>query len=319
MLYNVMKPLVILMAISLSSILIFQTISMTGFLTEELVPANVTIGNVAPTVWNVTCSSGVSDHLITPSPCQNVTVNCWALVTDLNGADDILEVEGVIGTDTSGKRACREVWQNARNCYYDANCTYDAYNATTRNYTCTFDSFRYFADVSWSMAKNNWSAYILANDSEEVGRGDSYDLEYVENLTAIDISEAFLNFGTMSLGQTSSNDSETNSTIKNCGNYAMYVNVSGTDLTCSDQGQIPVENLKYNGTFGTEYESDTSLTTSSTKIPYFLSGYDYIEYASDDEPGLGYGLDQVSWQLSIPATGVKGLCAGNITFYAIRV
>ena len=71
-----LKPIIILATMLLAVVMLWQVASITGFLTEELVPANVTIGNVAPTVDSVTCSSGVSDHLITPAPCQNTTVNC---------------------------------------------------------------------------------------------------------------------------------------------------------------------------------------------------------------------------------------------------
>jgi len=315
MLYNVIKPFLILMAISLSGIIIFQTIALTGYLTNETIPANVTIGNEEPTVGNVTCSSGASPHVITPLPCQNQTVNCWALVTDLNGANDIRNVTGDLGVDVSGKRACNDFWaSNPTICYFSSNCTYTGINSTTRNYTCAFNDFRYFARVDYSMAKNNWSARLDATDSEGTTAGWSYYLEYVENLTAIDVQETFLNFGTMTLGETTSNDSEVNSTIANCGNGDMYVNVSGTDLPCNTQGTIPVGNLKYNGTYGSEYVDDIALTTSSSMIPYFKSFDDVIDYAINDAGSK----DQVSWQISIPATGVKGLCAGNVTFYAIR-
>jgi len=308
-----LKPILVIATMFLAVVMLWHVATITGFLTNETIPANVTIGNEEPTVWNVTCSSGASPHVITPLPCQNVTVNCWALVTDLNGANDITIVEGAFGVSVFGKGLCSESNENPALCYYNTNCTtYTIVNATTRNYTCSH-TVRYFADVNTGSVLNNWSARFDVQDSESSNSGISISTEYIENMTAIDVVETFLNFGSMALGETTLNDSEVNSTIANCGNWRMNVNVSGTDLPCNTQGTISVGQLKYNGTFGTEYASDTALSTSSVKIPQFAGGFGYIGYASTDAGKS----DQISWQISIPSTGVKGLCTGNITFYAI--
>ena len=309
-----LKPILVIATMFLAVVMLWQVASITGFLTNETIPANVTIGNVEPTVGTITCSSGVSDNLVTPLPCQNQTVNCWALVTDENGANDITSVQGGLGTKVIGAGYCNPASNNPAKCVFNSNCTsYTVVNATTRNYTCTFNDFRYFGEVN-DVHLNNWSARWTIADSESSIFDVTEFLVYVENLTAIDVQETFLNFGSMALGETTLNDSEVNSTIANCGNWRMDVNVSGTDLPCNTQGTISVGQLKYNGTFGTEYASDTALSTSSVKIPQFASGNLYVDFASNDAGES----DQISWQISIPTTGVKGLCTGNVTFYAIR-
>jgi len=308
-----LKPVLVLAVMFLSVVMIWQVATMTGFAAgqNETVPTNVTAQNEMHTVSAITCDG---DNIITPSPCQNVTVNCWAIVNDSNGAVDISNVRALLGTDLSGCTFASS--ENVAQCYKNYNCSYTTIDDYARNYTCNF-TFRHFASVTTS-SLNNWSALFDTNDTDgQYVQSQATSLMYVENMTALDIVETNLDFGTMALGTQTPTNNETNSTIKNCGNGRMYVNVSGTNLPCSGTGSISVGTLRYNGTYGTNYTFDTNLTTSSKMIPRFASGNNYTPTAINDVGALGNS--SVYWQINIPTSGLSGICSGNVTFYAIRV
>jgi len=313
-----LKPILVIATMFLAVVMLWQVASITGFLTNETIPANVTIGNEVPTVNTIHCStSGDADGTLTPVACTNVTAQCWAFVTDENGANDISYVEGSLGEFETGKLCGFPDFTTmlVAKQIYVSNCTsYTDVNATTRNYTCTFNGFRHWTGLDYRACE--WTGKMRASDTTTTGSiTESANNLTTTNITALDMIETFLGFGSMTLGETTSNDSEVNSTIQNCGNSDIDLNVSGTNLPCNTQGTIPVGSLHYNNeTFGTDYDSDTALLTESIKFRNALS-------TANDDRGINgsthIGWDKIYWQISIPTTGVKGLCTGNITFYAI--
>ena len=309
-----LKPILVIATMFLAVVMLWQVATITGFLTNETIPANVTIENIYPYIpTQFECGNS---NVITPSPCQNITVDCWIVAGDLNGADDLKSVEAelvpgeVVGATKSG---CNFGQTTPGNCYY-ANCTsFTIVNSTERNYTCTFNDFRYWSDIKHNEAQNinNWTVEWAVKDGVATRSPALHNISLI-NITAIDVIETYLGFGSMALGATTTNDTEINSTAQNCGNGNFTVNASGTDLPCNTQGTISVGQLHYNSTFGTDYTNDTALTTSSTDTS--LTAY----VATSDVPTVGVDQNLLSWQISIPTTGVKGLCTGNVTFYAIR-
>jgi len=312
-----LKPILILTIMFLSVVMIWQVATMTGFAagTNETVPSTVILTNQVPVIGNITCGN---NNIITPSPCQNTTVNCWAVVNDSNGATDISVTKAILHNQQAVTCSLVTPGENSAVCYQNFNCSYTTIDAYARNYTCNF-TFRHFAAVTCFLGSPcpNWTVEFRANDSANSVANLASTLPYVENMTALDINETALGFGSLSLGDTSG---EVNSTITNCGNGNIAINVSGSNLPCSVTGTIPVGNLRYNGTFSTAYANDTNLTTSSKRIPLIglvgggnSSSLSYRTNETSYTPGVVY------WQIQIPPEGVKGLCAGNITFYAIRV
>jgi len=287
-----LKPILVIATMFLAVVMLWQVASITGFLTNETIPANVTIGNVAPTVATITCGSS---NVVTPVACTNVTVDCWAVINDNNGANDISSVKGELYNGTAG---CTSEDQDA--CYYSSNCTvFAVVNGTARNYTCSF-TFRHFAYNDL-----NWTSRMNVTDASASAASNTITPVQVQNLTAIDVVETYTYFGSIALGATSA---EQTVTTTNCGNYVMSVNVSGTNLPCDSQGTITVGQIKYNLTAAQPYASSTALTTSSVDTN--------LNVARGTTDALSQG--STYWLLQAPATGVKGLCAGNMTFYAIR-
>lgn len=286
------KPILIVAVLFLAIVLIWQVSTLTGFqiTNQENITANVTVGNTAPTVGTITCTDPV-----TLTACTNTTTVCYALVTDLNNATDVSNVRMVYFKTASGEGADDpNVRYNVATCANAGNINY-----TTDNYTCTITTLRYYIDNT-----EDWTAKITATDaSTETGNSTKTDVT-INNLTAIDITETYLNFGALNLGDNS--DPDRNATANNCGNYLMSINVSGTDLTCA-VSSIPVANLKYNVSYESAYADKTALSATPT-----YSGSS-IDKATTDAGSLNYTY----WEIKIPAAGVKGLCTGNITFYGI--
>jgi len=284
------KPILIGAVLFLAVVLMWQVATITGFQVTR--PSNVTIGATAPTVTTPVCGAS-----ITLSACANTTQFCSALVTDLEGHEDVTGVNATFYKDATTVGDGSEI---ADERYTVACAKGAATNLTTYNYTCSFTTIRYFADTT-----DTWSARIAATDAGALtGSTTSTDCTTINNLTALDVVETNINFGTQTAGtNTTTFVAEKN---KNCGSKYMSVNVKGVDMTCTT-GTIPVAWLKYDLTNATAWGSATSLTTGDVNSSL-------VVIRSQDDLGTN---GSTYWAIGIPLTGVKGACNGTITFTAV--
>ena len=283
-----LKPILTMAALFLAVVLIWQIASITGFAGSQIRPANVTVSNSVPTAGPITCTNPIA-----PTACANITESCWVLINDDNGQGDIASWTGELYDSGAQPGGCTA--EVADKCYVGS-CTNVSYNSTAYNLTCTYN-FRYFARD----AEINWTARINVTDKNPSTGSNTNTALTVTNLTAIDVTQTYLDFGTLSVGQQSS---AVTTTVQNCGNFNMSVSVSGTNLPCNSQGTINVGNMTYNAT---STLPGTNLTASNV-----ASGLDVLKATADTGSS-----SSLYWWIKIP-TGVKGVCSGNVTFTANR-
>jgi len=221
------------------------------------------------------------------------TITCNATVSDADGWQNISLVNATLWDSTATTEGAAD---DNNNHYTNASCSIGTNtSATDVPVTCAF-SLQYYAN------NGTWTCKIRAWDG--LNESSNQTSTTINPLIALSIPST-INFGLMSLGETSSNTTENETAVENYGNVQIDVDLSGDGMVCTI-GSIPVENIRYSSIDNTSYASMTSLTTSATtldlNIPQRTNGASFkITY----------------WKIQIPNTGVGGSCSNTITFTAV--
>lgn len=228
------------------------------------------------------------------------------LVQDLDGSASILSVSAVF---------YRSGAQDGSNCLADNNFCYRVAACDTQAnedpnqllFSCPI-SLWYYADSTVTGGRyenDNWRVSVKASDSLADGFNDSLYKE-MPKLLALNIPSE-IDFGIMNLGSVSTSENNVAMAISQDGNVVADVEVSGSSLSCSVNGEIPLENQSWalndvgfaNGVVLTALAVDTNLNVS---------------YQDDD---FSIPTQNLYWNLSIPESGLGGMCTGVTTVTAI--
>jgi hypothetical protein len=135
----------------------------------------------------------------------------------------------------------------------------------------------------------------------------------VENLNALNVTNATLNLGTLSPGaNTSTHTNGTN--IENGGNIKIDLNLNGTSVfTCPTAPNIGIGNLTYDLTSATGYGSGTALTTTATAKTTFN-----LDSATGSSGVPTAPNKYLYWGMGMPMSTVGGqTCSATIRVAAI--
>lgn len=290
------------------------------------------VNNTAPTVDTVitTASSGGSDSgnngstgvTISESP-STTTIYVRGQVTDLNGCEQISTASGdwqlkQYRTGASGAGAgatCTTADSN--DCYNFtesevtlSNCTVGGSDTTADyQFTATLSPYVDATDTSSVYSSDNWTSKVTVTDSSgSVATGT--DVFEVAGTIALALGGSCINYGSLSLGQ---NSSDVTCDVTNTGNGAITVQVSGDhDMYCNGPGSanIPLANGKYSGTASLAYASKVALSTTPTTISDIT--------ITPNRTGSGYSRN-VYFQLGVPSSGVGGTCSNTVSFTALHI
>ena len=131
----------------------------------------------------------------------------------------------------------------------------------------------------------------------------------VNPLLAVNIPST-LDFGTQHVGGQTNSGTNTGMQMYQYGNTIANLQVSGTDMTCSSFGSIPVGNIKWSlADVGSDDVTVTPLSETPTTANLALST---IGAFGGDESGFLF------WNLVMP-TVAGGTCSGTITVNAIAL
>ncbi len=262
-----MKWLLVILLLSLVPTA-FAGTQTVGTVTIDPSPIDLTAGSTK----TVTCSATITD---TDNWNNTTTVNAtmWDAIASTEGASDddnehYTAVSCDLGTNTS---------------------------ATERPATCSF-SLHYHANPS------TWTCKIRSYNSTNDVASNSNDAT-VNQLVALDVAEASINFGSMDLNETSSSD--VSATVQNIGNIRIDVKLSGNSFICSS-GTLSPETIRYSATPGNLYSDMTELTGTAIRLNLNIA-------KSTGSPST----DDTYWKISIPNSGVGGSCSNTITFTAV--
>ena len=242
---------------------------------------------VAPSVGTVT-----ADDPINLLESSTVNVLCNSTVADVDGWANITMVNATIWHSSSTEGASDD-----NNYHYtNSSCSLGTnVSETELPASCSFP-MEYYSN------SGTWSCKLRAYDgSSEAGNETNTT---VNSLIALNIPNT-LDFGSMDLGETSTNDTENETSIENTGNTLIDIQLSGDSMSCTS-GSIAVSNIKYSDTDNTEYSSMTALSGTSTTIN--------LDVAQRTD---GASIKDIFWRILIPSTGAGGSCSNTITFTAI--
>jgi hypothetical protein len=158
----------------------------------------------------------------------------------------------------------------------------------------------------------NWVAEVLVEDAS-AATGTSSATTEVNGLLGLNIPTA-IDYGTFSLGATSSAHATNSGSGSNVilditqkGNVIADVEVSGTAMTCTGLGSIPVGNQAWSTSTPAGYDAAVALTGSADDTDLGVG------YQKDDNYSGNPQFEQMFWYVGIPSTGVLGTCSGTNT------
>jgi len=249
-----------------------------------LIPAALA---AAPTVGTVTVTDPVNLNA-----GSTKAVTCEATVSDGDGWANITTVNATIWRSSSTEASA----DDNNDHYTNTSCNLGANtSATDMPATCTF-SLQYYAK------DGTWTCKIRAYDDSSSGSNETTTT--VNELVALSVP-ASMNFGTLNLGDTSTNDSEVEFSVENKGNVQIDAQVSGNNMACAS-GTIPIGNIRYDSADNTSYDLMTTLTTGAVTVDLNIT-----KSTGSPSSVLTY------WRVQIPSSGVGGSCSNTITFTAV--
>ena len=256
----------------------------------------VTVQDEAPTVGTITCNPSP----FTPSAETTSVLNCTATVTDTNGYQDIGGLRAEFYNDSRGSSANYTKHYNNASCLFTNNGT----TSTTSDVECTFVIY-YHANPA------DWTIYFNASDADgSVASGNSTNTVTVSQLTALNVTNTTIAFGTVNLGATSS---EVTTTIKNTGNVDIDLRINeslyGGQMACDGVGSANLTTdavstgVRYNTTTGFTFADTTwKLTDSNDLIDVnWTKSYTGTGTPTPSENNL-------YWLIKLPSTGLSGTC-----------
>jgi hypothetical protein len=241
----------------------------------------------------------VATDLLDLNSCLTVLIWCNATISDDDTWEDI---DNVNATLWDSLNSLEETSDDNSLHYTNYSCALETnISLYTVTVNCSF-TVQYYANPS------NWTCKIYANDSTGNSASNSTDNITINTLRALD-AEVAINFGTLAPGVTSASD--VNNTVTNCGNVALDLNLSGTNLTnvSASVTNITVGNIKYNVTYpGSDYTVNmTSLSASPTYANFSL-----VKRTTTVSTSKTY------WKISVPETIENLIYSGTITFTAVE-
>jgi len=245
---------------------------------------------------------------ITPG-LSTTTVYVYGTVVDGNGSGTITGVTSAFYR-TGATDSCTP---NDFNCYTPASsCVVTATTATAAHFACRYDiaSFIDATDTVGTFPSDSWTARVTATDTSNFTTFTTADIE-MNSLAAFTLATSTIAFASMPLGATTTASTSQSITLSQAGNVAADVMLSSfQNLTCSQAGFIPKENLKWSIT-PVDYTDVNAISFTSTPVRAFLNVPRKIDATTPT--GTTY------FNLGIPAQGLGGLCEGAIMLNMIPV
>ena len=225
------------------------------------------------------------------------TLNDSDGTSDIDHASVIFHRSGV-GTD------CTE---DPHNCYHET-CSFSS--SPSFHAVCDVP-MQYYADATGegtSFPTEYWQADMTVTDlGANTIQETLFQTLDVNPLLAVQIPST-LNFGTLHVGESTNSGTNTGMQMYQYGNTIANLQVSGTNMTCSSFGSIPVGNIKWSlADVGSDDVTVTPLSETPTTANLALST---IGAFGGDESGFLF------WNLVMP-TVAGGTCSGTITVNAI--
>jgi hypothetical protein len=196
---------------------------------------------------------------------------------------------------------------DVNNCY-KTYCTVTPNSGTVLNYSCPIEiSFLIDSTMPGGAYESDvWNAEVIVEDDTDQLASSIKTLE-IDTILALNIPTS-INFGELTRAQSTTSLNNVEFLMTQEGNGVASVTVSGTDMTCSVNGAITVDNIEWSLIdVGADSESSIPLTTSPVDVN--------LQIGTDDD--VGYS-DSLYWNVTTPDV-VNGVCTGQLSVEAIAV
>lgn len=301
---------------------IFVLLTLSVFMASVILPVSTQAGvggaamnfsviNTAPTVGTVTC-----DHTVgSPSEATNFVAWCYAVITDLNGYQDVVACNGTFFRTSSGKAGTAD--DNIR--YSNASCQLIGGSSNTVNCNCSF-GMKYFADggVSWTGNISTRDGTAVVAHNEGVIAGATLDA-----LISIDLTSNKSQWGTLVVGTNTTFNTGNFTVVNNTGNVNVTIKVQAVDQlgqACDYMICIPSpanltlggteSGIRYSLAVGGAWSTGTVLTSSLVEI-----AGDWMDNRQAATPGKGENRSTY-WAIGVPL-GVNGTCTVIVNNFAL--
>lgn len=286
-------------------LLITDTSSQSGVAT-----ASVIIGNKVPNVTEVVVYDPdiePTDGNYNPGAGTNYSINCSAIVSDENGWNDITKVNATL---YHSEKSSSDGVDDFDVHYTDESCNLYAGEDTQRNANCSF-TIVFWADDGDTIGVDEWVCNLTAWDAKGKD-GSNNNTLLINAVYGINVTSS-INFGIMELGEITPTDEK--ATIGNLGNDGIDIQVNSSDMVCDITGAIPVDNIHYNSSSGSEYSSMCALGEDKDETCSILNEtFDLND--CENQCTAGYSNRNTFWKIYIPDSNLDGSCESMIIFTA---
>lgn len=304
-----------------------------SLLATETPTQTTLVGNSTPSFTSINTATGDLGSDITPSTGVTLTdaetknMYIWGVANDNNGCDEIKSASSAWSmkfyrNDTTPGN-CSST--NYTSCYQmgesPSGGSFAAATGTGSTNACNSTSdtdlayefvfpLKYFSPPtdSGTYSSNIWTAEVTVTDynSSTASTADTIEMN---SLTALDISQTTIDYGSLTVGDTSATSTARLATVANIGNTQLDLRVTGQALTCSISGSIAPSQVKYDDNSAPAYTSmDHTLSATASTIPAFNLAAQTTTSASSTK--------DVYWAINIP-NGASGTCSNTVTLEAM--
>ena len=192
------------------------------------------------------------------------------------------------------------------NCTPDPNDCYRVYcsvtpnSGTVLNYSCLVE-LSYIADSTMTGGTHEsevWNAEVVAKDDAQSVDSTIKEIE-INTILALLIPQT-LDFGTLTRAQATTSQNNVEYALVQQGNDTASVEVSGSSMTCSINGSIPLGDIQWSLS---DVGAGDVLSNALTSSPINTG----LSVGTDDDVGLSKSL---YWNIVMPDV-VSGLCSGT--------
>ena len=263
---------------------------------------SLTVQDVAPTFISYTATDAPA-----PTAGGSDTVDFIAYINDDNGDTDVTAVEGYFFDDAAIDLSGGTCTEDENDCYLDSSCTLTAAYGTSTQLQADCQVTVWFN----ANASSDWEVHVNPTDDngKETGFASSNVNLVNDALSAISVAEAGVNYGSLGVGTTSSQQAIT---IQNMGNQVIDSGIAGINMT-SGANNISFTKQKWSDVTGFNYNVGNTLVDIATATDASTGCFNAnlpIRNIHDDGTGSD---DTIYFRLQTPDSLSSGTYSGTNT------
>jgi len=285
--------MLLLLAVLLYNVVFSYSYSVGPNYRNVTIDTRVNVTNAGPEVRLIRMNDPIT--LTAGSPTY---VECNVSVLDFNGGGDINRTEAIFYHSTSSSTASDD--NNTH--YTNATCTPYAQGGDWKNFTCGFQVYYYALNGTWTCNATTYDNRSY-NDTK-------LNTTTIDALLALNVSPTLIDYGNLSVSDTSVNKS---ANVTNIGNVPINISVKGYGATENDGlafvcavGNISIANERYSINRSHSYTQKSSLQASFQQTNLTIQKQNVTGQ---------FKTNATYWQLYVPPNPF-GICNGTIVFQA---